>query len=143
VALLAVLGVAACGSSDDSLTTDEYREQADQLCQVSSDALGEIPDPQGLQDIVPAFTRAFPIIDALSNDLDELSPPEEFAAQHDEVIELLREQNQINTDAIARIEDGEPIGTLIEEISPRLQQIEDETDATATELGLTVCGKDA
>ena len=143
IALLFVLGTAACGSGSEPLTVDEYREQADEICRVSAAALGEISDPQGLRDIVPALTQASPILETLADDLEGIDAPDEFAESHDEVIALLREQIEITIDAVARIEDGEPLGSIIEQISPRLGQIEDATDATATELGLTVCGRDA
>jgi hypothetical protein len=109
---------------------------------MSAEALGSIPDPQGLEDIVRAFTQAFPILETLADDLEDISPPDELADPHDEVIALLHEQIEISTDAVARIEDGEFVGSVVEEISARLEQIEIEADATATELGLTVCGRD-
>jgi hypothetical protein len=138
---VAALSAVACRSEGEPLTVDEYRAQADEICRASAEALDRIPDPQGLSDIAPAFSQASPILEQLADDLDDLNAPEQSAERHQDVIDLLREQIEISSDAVGRMEGSEPVGAIIEEISPRLQQIEREANEAAAGLGLTVCGR--
>jgi hypothetical protein len=136
---------AGCGGDDgsDALSADEFRTQADAICQTSKDAISALDEPTSAStgEEVSAFLAAgLEATDAEIADLRELTGPSDLQGTLDEALDLL-DQRQDRIRAIAdRIQAGEAVQTVYEDASDEVDSLNDQADAKARELGLTVCG---
>jgi hypothetical protein len=145
IAGLAVLGavalIAGCGGGSDSLSADEFREQADAICADADERLGALTEPAAVDEILPFLRAGLPIQAEELARIDELDPPEELQAAFDEARELNQQRQELIQQAADRIEAGEDPETVITEVDPEIERLQEEARAKAGELGLTVCGR--
>ncbi len=132
----AVIIAAGCGGGDgdSALSVEEYRDQANQICRETdrtTDAI-EVNSVEDLQALVDAQRRQV-------DELRELTPPDEFAEQHDEAIETLDRTIELVDDARQRIEDGEDPSTVLADLQEEGEELTDRADELAEELGLDDC----
>lgn len=79
--LCLVLTLAACGG--DGTSTDEYREQATEICETATREAAELDPPSDSAESVAAYGEAAAAIrEREVVALDELDPPDELAADH-------------------------------------------------------------
>lgn len=139
LALALSLGIAACGSSDDSgdsgdtLTNSELIAQADEICTTYNDKLGTLTDEAAL---------------------DENSSKEEVTAFiSDEIVPLYQEQVDALRELQPNEEDADGFNEIITTLDSEVEAVEDDpaaalsmedpfqgATAKATEFGLEVCG---
>jgi hypothetical protein len=92
--IVSALAFAACGGDDEgALSADDYREQAQEISdEFEADFEGSVPnatseDPQkslaGVKQIAQSSGEA-------ARELDELEPPDEYQAVHDNLVGTLR-----------------------------------------------------
>src|SRR5688572_21989473 len=87
--LLALAALVASGCMGGRLSKDEYQKELDKIGK-TLDKQGKIfCDPGSLSD--KTFEEAADSLDGASEDLDELSPPENIEESHDEMVEALAE----------------------------------------------------
>jgi hypothetical protein len=143
---LAVAGaailIAGCGGGSDSLSAEELRSQADAICAAADEATAAIPEPTSNEDILPFLIATRDAQTGAVAELKELDPPSELEADWDRAIALQDEQLETINEAITRIEAGEDAEAVITDLSPGLERRDNELDALADDLGLTVCGAD-
>lgn len=137
--------VAGCGGDDgsDALSADEFRTQADAICQTSKDTISALEEPTSASssEEVAAFLAAgLEATDAEIADLRELAGPADLQSTLDEALDLLdQRQDRIRTIA-DRLQAGEDVQTVYDDVSDEVDSLNDQADAKARELGLTVCG---
>ncbi|HEX2508831.1 MAG TPA: hypothetical protein VHK23_10965, partial [Miltoncostaeaceae bacterium] len=142
---IAALGAAAliagCGGVSGSLSADEFREQADAICADADERLETLTEPTAAGEILPFLRAGLPIQAGELGRIEELDPPDELQAAVDEAGELNQQRQELIQGAADRIEAGEDPETVINEVTPEIQRLQEEARAKAQELGLTVCGR--
>lgn len=135
LAIALSLGLAACGSSDDSdtLSKSELITQADQICQEYNDKLVKIQNDSGLNnqssnkevvafisdDLVPFFN------DQIA-ELRTLQPDEADAETYNEIIDTLEsEVKKVEDNPEAAVNQDDPFA---------------DSSAKANDFGMKVCG---
>lgn len=144
---LAIVGAAALiagcgGGSDDRLSADDFRSQADAVCAEANRATDAIAAPTSADEVL-AFLEAtrgvtVPNIDKLK----DINPPEDLQAKWDEAIDLQESQVELMDSAIDRIKGGEDADAVLNEISSQAGSNQERLRTLARELGLEVCGAD-
>jgi hypothetical protein len=133
---MTVLMIVACGDDEETLTTDEFVEQADAICAAGTteldDAFAELYGPSG-EEPTPEQQTAFvedtvaPLIQGQIDSGEALNPPEDL---QDEVEQWLADVQTV-LDGIT--DDPESI------FGPEAEDLFAEVDAQASEIGLTAC----
>ena len=94
---VAVLGIAAAfaaagcggdGGGGEALSAEEFREQADAICNDFEAQLQEVEPPTSPDDIERFVDEAVPIIEDGTGELNSLQPPSEFQDEWDRVVEI-------------------------------------------------------
>lgn len=147
LAALAVVGAAAaiagCGGGDDSggaLSADEFRSQADAICADANSRLQALDEPTGSDQVLGFLQSGLIVQKEQLEKLKALEPPSDLSGTFDEAMDLLDQQTSEIQGAADRISGGEDAETVITEVSPKIDSVNQEADAKAKELGLTVCG---
>jgi hypothetical protein len=142
VAIAGALLAAGCGGDGggDELTADEFRQQANGICEDFEKQLNEIDPATSPDDIQRFVNEAVPIIEEGTNKLNALDPPDEFQDKWDRIVEI----NDENLETIRAVRDA-----LEDDDVAEAQQLiqdaganEEEADRLARDLGLTACGQD-
>lgn len=140
VAAAAVV-IAGCGDDGGSgLSADEFRERADAICADAERQIDGLEEPTSAEGLLPFLRSGLEIQNTQLEALKGLEPPEDMTGTFDEAVALLEDQQDEITAAADRIEAGEDAQAVIQEVDPKIDEINDEADAKARELGLTVCG---
>ena len=137
----AVALIAGCGGGGDSdgLSADEFRQQADAICadaQTKSDALTE---PTANDQVLGFLQSGLTIQKAQIAKLKALAAPSDLSGDFGDATGLLDQQVAAISDAADRIEAGEDPTTVINEVSPTLDDLNAQADAKLKALGLTAC----
>ena len=144
----------ACGGDDDSdssagttaapaastLTAAEYAEQGNKLCaayEVDAAAAQGQADPE---DPAAILTENAELFSAMLDELEALQPPEDLAAQHDELIQNGRGIADSFGEMAAATEAGDD--AAFQEASEKIEAANEPGNELATELGLTDCASD-
>lgn len=139
LAVVLSLGLAACGSSDDSgdsgdtLTNSELVAQADQICKDYNDQLLQIQEDSKLdassskEDITSFISDDLvPLYKDQVDELRGLSPNEDDSEAYNEIVDTLESELQtVEDDPSAALDESNPFGGAT---------------AKAKEFGLEVCG---
>lgn len=140
-ALLATaLMVVACGG-ESSLTPEQYRAQADEICRATTAQLRAIPDPILPEDILPTLQAAQPLADEQLDQLRALAAPEDLSIDHDAALDLLERQADATRAAIGELGGGGSTADVVDALIPRLDALDRRADRAARRLGLSVCGE--
>jgi hypothetical protein len=140
-ALGAAALIAGCGGDSDSgSSADDYREAADAICADSERQTDALEEPSSASGVLPFLREGLTLEQAALDRLRALEPPSELAADHDRAVELIDERLTLIDAAADRIEAGEDAEAVIQEATPEIEAAQEEADAVADELGLTVCG---
>jgi hypothetical protein len=148
--LLAVFGLAlaACGggggngsAGGETLTPDEFRQQADAVCAKFEAKLNDLGSPSSLDDLADFVDKAVPIIEEGNNELQNLKPPDELAddwnkamAIQDKNLELTHDlQDAIHANDDAKVQD----------IVAELDASDAESTRIARSIGLENCGQNS
>jgi hypothetical protein len=136
--LAAVFALSACGGDD----TEDFANDADEICQEGTEELEDLDRPGSLDEWPEFAEDAVEIAEDTKADLEDLDPPGEveddwnrYLDNVDEGIELIEE-----TSDAAEAGDEERFNELIR--GDRQQELEDENEEIADEIGLEDCGRD-
>ncbi len=144
VAIGATALIAGCGGGgDDQLSAEEFRTQADAICTDANTQLDAVGEPSSADQVLTFLQTSLPIQRAQLDRLRELDPPDDLQADFDTGVGAIQEQIDVVQDAATRIEGGEDPNTVITELGPQIESINERSDAAAQRLGLTVCGSDS
>lgn len=140
--------VSGCGGGDDgsdALSADEFRTQADAICQSSKETIDALDEPTSSstnQEVSAFLAAGLEASDSQIAELRGLAAPSDLEGSFDEALDLL-EQRQERIRAIAdRIAAGEDVETVYTDAGDEVDSLNGQADAKARELGLTVCGAD-
>jgi hypothetical protein len=143
VACAAALILAACGGGGggggQSLTADEFRQQADAICKQYEDKLNELGSPSSLDDLGAFVDKAVPIIEEGNNKLQDLKAPDEFSADWDRAMELQDKNLQVARDLQEAIHDNDT--ARIQDLVSQLDATDSESTRLARKVGLEKCGQ--
>jgi hypothetical protein len=142
VSLTGAFLVAGCGGDGGGgeLSAEEFRQQADAICEDFEGRLDDVEAPSSPDDIQRFVNEAVPIIEDGTGELNSLDPPAEFQDEWDRITEI----NEENLDTIRAVRDALDNDDL-EEATRLMQEAggnEEEADRLAREIGLTKCGQD-
>jgi hypothetical protein len=142
LACAAALILAACGGGSgggQSLTADEFRQQADAICKEYEDKLNELGSPSSLDDLGNFIDKAVPIIEEGNNKLQDLEAPDEVSADWDRALELQDKNLQVARDLQEAIHDNDT--ARIQDLVSQLDATDAESTRLAREVGLENCGE--
>lgn len=146
IAGIAALGalalISGCGGGSDSLTADEFRSQADSICADFNRKSDALAAPTSAAGIGPFLVEGLKIQKEQFSKLEALTPPSELSGTYDEALALLRKQLTTITEASDRVSGGEDATAVVTELTSEVDSLNEQADAKAKELGLTVCGTD-
>jgi hypothetical protein len=155
VVALASFALVACGGDDDETTTsgDEATSSDDFVAEVTAacdSAAAELTDSQealqgavlggggDLQQLVQ--DELVPVYEGLISDLEEIAPPEDQAAQYEELLGNLNESVDLlenNAEDLFAAAQGET-----NDVTEQADELEAESDQLARELGIPeTCGE--
>jgi hypothetical protein len=140
----AALFLAACGGgggggSGQSLTAEEFRQQADAICKQYEDKLSELGSPSSLDDLGDFVDKAVPIIEEGNNKLAELEAPDDLSGDWDRAMELQDENLQVARDLQKAIHDNDT--ARVQELVSKLDTTDAESTRLARKIGLENCGQ--
>jgi hypothetical protein len=142
---LATLGavalIAGCGGGGSgTLSADEFRQQADAICADANTRIAALTEPSADDQILGFLQAGLPIQQEQLQKLKDLEPPDDLAGTFDEATGLLDQQLAAVASAADRIGGGGDPAAVVAEAQTKIQSLNDQADAKAKELGLTVCG---
>lgn len=143
---LAVVGAAAliagCGGGSDSLSAEEFREQADAICADANRELDGLTEPAGFdsEQVLPFLTSGLQIQEEQLDRLRGIDPPSELEDTWNEAIDLLEQRQAALQEAADKIAAGESAQAVLND--DELDRLREEANQKADDLGLTVCGSD-
>ncbi len=144
VAGAAALFLAACGGGGgggggQSLSAEEFRQQADAICKQYEDKLNELDSPSSLDDLADFVDKAVPIIEEGNNKLAELEAPDDLSGDWDRAMELQDENLQVTRDLQKAIHDNDT--ARVQELVSKLDATDAESTRLARKVGLASCGQ--
>lgn len=142
-ALGAVALIAGCGGGSDTLSADDFREQADAICADANREIEGLTEPTSADEFLPFLRSGLEIQTAQTEKLKALEPPSDLEAPFNEAVELIEQKNAAIEGAADRIEAGEDPETVVTAIDADIEAIDEQADGKAEALGLTVCGTEA
>lgn len=142
VAVGATALIAGCGGGSDSLSAEDFRSQADAICADAKREIEAIPEPASADQFLTYIQDALPIQRAQLDRLEALEPPDDLQEGFDAGVAAVEEQIDAIDAAGARLEAGEDAAAVVAEVTPTLESLNQQSDAAAQALGLTVCGSD-
>jgi hypothetical protein len=138
-ALLCVLLLAACGSSSNRLSREEYAKRADAICRNYNEktkSLGTPTDPKGL---VKLADRTLPLLDDAVAKLRKLRPPEDEQALSNRWLASLAQLRSDVVDIRASANANDLLG--VAKLVPTARRHLAHSNLLATQLGTHVCNK--
>ena len=141
---VAALFLAACGGGGggggaQSLTAEEFRQQADAICKQYEDKLSELGSPSSLEDLGTFIDEAVPIIEEGNSKLSELEPPDDLSGDWGRAMELQDQNLQVARDLQKAIHDNDT--ARIQELVTKLDTTDAESTRLARKVGLEDCGQ--
>jgi hypothetical protein len=141
VATLATTALAGCGGGgSESLSADEFRQQADAVCKEFEQKLDDLGTPSSADELGSFVDKAIPIIEDGNDALADLEPPEELAADWNRALELQNENLGVARDLQDAIHDNDL--AKAQELVTKLDETDAESTALARKIGLEECGQE-
>jgi hypothetical protein len=141
VASALLLVAAACGGDDDRLSREELIEQGDAICADYEARIDAVGEPTNADDIERYVDEVKPIVEEGTNELDNLTPPEDLEDEYDEWIALTRTGVGSLDELKAAAAEGDE--QWIQEIVQGLDDDEAEADRIAQGIGFQECGEES
>ncbi|MSO44801.1 MAG: hypothetical protein EXQ74_05800 [Thermoleophilia bacterium] len=148
-ALLTAGGLAGCGGSEKRaataagetrMTVEEYVTAGNTLCRDANETIDATEIPTDVASLRALLTMSITIGQGVVDDMAALNPPEELVAANTTWIAQMTQQIALLTKIEATATDGADFVAVVSELtSAEFTALEADTDATATELGLTDC----
>lgn len=138
-AVAAVLVGCGGGGGSDRLSADEFRQQANAVCD-KYDAKITALAPSSGADVASSVEKVIPLIEQGLAELRALNPPEELADDYDRMLD----ETAKAIPAARKLADAaaNQDTAAMQEALQEGRRASDESDRIATELGLTQCVSD-
>jgi hypothetical protein len=144
--LTAAIGVAvlmtACGGGgggNQTLSADEFRQQADAICAEYEGKINDLGSPSSLDELPDFVDKVIPIIEEGNAKLADLDPPEELASDWDQAMELQDQNLDVAHDLQDAIHDKDT--AKVQELLTKLNETDAQSNAIARKIGLEDCGQ--
>jgi len=137
----ALVLLAACGGGGggQSLSADEFRQQADAICKDYEGKIKDLGSPNSLDEL-PAFVdKVIPIIEEGNGKLADLQPPDQLAEDWDRAMELQNENLDVAHDLQDAIHDQDT--ARVQEDLTKLNATDQQSNEIARKIGLEDCGQ--
>jgi flagellar hook-length control protein FliK len=132
-----LLAAGCGGGGGDRLSEEEFREQANAICEEYDQKIAALGSPTSPEDI-PAFVeKGIPLIEQGLAELRDLNPPEELQEDYDRMLD----ETEKAIPAARKLSEAaaEEDAAAVQEAIAEGQQADTESDRIATELGLNGC----
>jgi hypothetical protein len=139
-ALAALLAVGCGGGDDDRLSTDEFRQRANGICERYDAKIAAIGSPSTPDDIPEFVEKGIPLIQQGLAELRALNPPEEFEEDYNRMLDVTAQAIPAARDLAdaAAKQDAEAVQAALQ----AGETADQESDQIATKLGLDRCAAD-
>jgi hypothetical protein len=137
--VFAVLLAVGCGGGGggDRLSTDEFRQRANAICERYDAKIAAIGSPSSPEDIPQFVEKGIPLIEQGLAELRALNPPEQFEEDYDRMLDVTEKAIPAAhklADAAAK-QDAEAVQAALR----AGEAADEESDRIATKLGLDRC----
>jgi hypothetical protein len=138
-AVLAVFGLAACGSSEPS--AEDFQAEADEVCVEQVRNFQEVEDRLGsstsLEEEAKLQKQLLPFREEAITSLEEVEVPEESEKAWDRYLELRRELRDLRKEQLQLLEKGDE--KALEPLNEEISELNDELDVEGEKAGLLAC----
>ena len=141
--LLAITLVAGCGGGGgggERLTKQEYASKADAICTKYNREVRKLDNPTNLSELAKVADQTLPFLDAAMKDLNKLNPPASEQAKVDQWLSQVENLKEDLTEIRDRAKDKNM--QAVQAVVPKAEEHNRQSNALATELGMTVCNSD-
>ena len=138
-ALLCVLLLAACGSSSNRLSRQEYASRADAICRHYNEETKKLPTPTDPKGFVRLADQTLPLLDDATAKLRKLKPPEDEQALSNRWLASLAQLRSDVVDLRASANGNDLLG--VARLVPKARRHLAHSNLLATQLGMHVCNK--
>jgi hypothetical protein len=140
VAVVACLGIAACGGGDKKLSKADLAKKADKICADSASKSGKITQPADLTaDPVAAaayFEKVLPVAENQTNKFEDLKPNDDAKAEWNQLVARQKQGEDTLKTILAKAKAKDRSG--LQDLA-KLQRIDKKFRAEATAIGATGC----
>jgi hypothetical protein len=131
------IATASCGGGSDTLSEDEYLDELQDLClQVDGD-LEDLGEPEDYRDLARLGEDAREIIEDGLADIQELVPPDDLEADHEDYVASIERTIDLTGDFIAAAEDEDE--AELTDLSVEIEDEEAEREEIAEDIGADDC----
>jgi hypothetical protein len=138
-AVLAVFGLAACGSSEPS--AEDFTAETDEICVEQVRSFQEVEDRLGsstsIEEEAKIQKELMPIREDSLTELEEIEAPEESEKEWDRYLEIRAELRDLRKQQLELLEKGDE--EALEPINEKISDLNDELDEVGEEAGLLAC----
>lgn len=135
--LLGIVVLAGCGGSGKRLTKQEYASKADAVCAKYNQQVKALSNPSNLSELAEVADKTIPILDNAIDDLHKLRPPASEQGTADRWLDQVENLKDDLTEIRDKAKDNDQQG--VQAVVPKAQEHNSQSNALATELGMTVC----
>jgi seryl-tRNA synthetase len=139
IAVLAIVGITACGSSEPS--TEDFVAEADEVCTEQVRNFQEVEDRLGsstsLEEEAKLQKALLPFREESLADLEEIEAPEESEKAWNRYLELRRELRDLRAKQLKLLEKGDE--EALEPVNEKIGDLNDELDEVGKEADLLAC----
>jgi hypothetical protein len=139
-ALVLLLAATACGGdSEDRLSPEAFRQEANAICDEYEGRISELGAPSSPEEVPNYVDQVVPLIDDALAELRALNPPEELEDDYNVMLDQTAQGLAAARDLgeAAADQDAGAVQDALEEG----QRAEEESDRIATRLGLDSCAE--
>jgi hypothetical protein len=140
--LLALVVLTGCGGGGGGkrLTKEEYASKADAICAKYNQQVKALDNPSNLSELADVADKTIPILDNAIDDLNELKPPASEQGTADRWLAQVENLKDDLTEIRDKANDNDMQG--VQAVVPQAQEHNSQSNALATELGMSVCNSD-
>jgi hypothetical protein len=134
--------LSACGGdgSEDRLSAEEFRDQANAICAEYDEKISALEAPGSPEDIPGYVEEVIPLVEEGLAELRALNPPEEFEEDYETMLdETEKSIPAARALSAAAVEED---ATAVQDAIAQGQRADEASNRAADELGLDECGQD-
>ena len=136
---IAIVLASGCGgdSGGDRLSADEFRQQANAICEKYNEKIKAIDSPSSPEELDNSVDEVVPVMQQGIDELRGLEPPAESADDYDRMLDETEKAIPAARQLGEAAANNDP--AAVQRALKAGQQADDASDEIATDLGLTGC----
>jgi hypothetical protein len=139
IAVLAIVGITACGSSEPS--AEDFRAEADEVCTEQVRGFQEVEDRLGssttLEEEAKLQKELLPLRRKSLNQLEELEAPEDATRAWNRYLDIRHELSELRAKQLDLLEKGDE--EALDPVNEKIGDLNDELDIEGKKAGLLAC----